>query len=414
MKKIKLSKKGKITLGVVVLLIIVVSGYIINQRSSQVSVNYYTVDNGKVIQTISSEGKIISEDISTAFSGANGEIIIFNKEIGDKVIKGDIIAKINKDTINLQIEGINAQIANIEYMLKEAVKPAERERINSLEYSIKTAKNSLQRSIERLNKMEKLYENQAISLEELNVSRDQKILLENQLRSLQSDLSLLKKTASANVQMQYDSQIKSLEAQKKQLINTLNRTDIIAEMDGVITEKYIEEGSFVTQGSPIVEITNLNNIKILSDVLETEVIDITKGMKVIIDDIISEEQVLSNVMKVYPKIYSELTELGIQQKKVNIEINGTNLSKGYLLNQVLDLEFVVDERESTLRIPLDSYYTDADEHFVFINSNGKAQSKKVEIGLVGEDYAEITDGLIENDEIIEVLDNDIIEGMSIE
>ena len=414
MKKIKLSKKGKITLGVVVLLIIVISGYIINQRSSQVSVNYYTVDNGKVIQTISSEGKIISEEISTAFSGANGEIISFNKEIGDKVIKGDIIAKINKDTINLQIEGINAQIANIEYMVKEAVKPTERERINSLEYSIQTAKNSLKRSIERLNKMEKLYENQAISLEELNVSRDQKILLENQLRSLQSDLSLLKKTASANVQMQYDSQIKSLEAQKNQLINTLNRTDIIAEIDGVITEKYIEEGSFVTQGSPIVEITNLDNIKILSDVLETEVIDITKGMEVIIDDVISKEQVLSNVIKVYPKIYSELTELGIQQKKVNIEINGSNVSKGYLLNQVLDLDFVVAERESTLRIPLDSYYTDADEHFVFINSNGKAQPKKVEIGLVGEDYAEITDGLIENDEIIEVLDNDIIEGMSIE
>jgi len=414
MRKIKLSKKGKIALGILVSLIIVTAGYFINQSSSQVTVNYYTVDQGKVIQSISSEGKIISEEVSIAFSGANGEIIAFNKEIGAVVKKGDLIAKINKNTIELQIKGVDAQIANVEYMLKESVKPTEKERINSLEYSIQTAENSFQRSIERVRKMEELYKNEAISLEDLNAARDQKIVLENQLKSLRSDLSLLKKTASKNIQMQYDSQIKSLEAQKKQLINTLEETDIIADLDGVITEKFIQEGSFVIQGSPIVEITNLDRIKILSDVLETELMAIKKGMRVLIDDPIGDTEVISKVTKIYPKIYSELTELGIQQTKVNIEIDGKNVSKGYILNQVLDLEFVIDERESTLRIPLDSYYTDNDEYFVFVNSNGEATSKKVEIGLIGEDYVEITDGLLENDQIIEVLDNDISEGMSIE
>lgn len=414
MKKIKLSKKGKIILGIVVILVIAALGYYINQSSSQVSVEYYTVDQGQVIQSISSEGKIISEDVSTAFSGANGEILTFNKEIGDEVKEGDVIAKINKDTILLQIDGIEAQIANVEYMLKEAVRPAEKERINSLEYSIQTARNNLDRSIEQVTKTEKLYENQAISLEEFNGAKDQQVVLENQLKSLQSDLSLLKKTASRNVQMQYESQMNSFKAEKQQLMNTLNRTDIIADIDGVITEKFIKEGSFVTQGSPIVEITNLDHIKILADILESELIDIKKGMTVKIDDRISDTQVMSKVLKIYPKIYTELTELGIQQKKVNVEIDGNKLSKGYILNQVLDLEFIVDEKISVLRIPLDSYYTDNAEHFVFINNDGVAESKKVEIGLIGEDYVEIIEGLSMDDQIIEVLDNDISEGMSIE
>lgn len=413
MKNIKLSRKGKIVLGVVTLVIIVMVGYFINQSSSQVSVDYYTVDEGEILQSISSEGKIISEDVSTAFAGANGEVIIFNKEIGDVVEKGDVIAKINKDTILLQIDGVNGQIANVEYMLKEAVKPAEKERINSLEYSIETAKNNLERSKEQVSKMEKLYENQAISLEELDNAKDQKIELENQVKSLQSDLSLLKKTASANVQMQYESQINSLKAEKEQLKNTLNRTDIVADINGVITEKFIKKGSFVTQGSPIVEVTNLDDIKILADVLESELIDIKRGMSVKIDDSRSGKMVMSEVVKIYPKIYSELTELGIQQKKVNVEVDGSQLSKGYILNQVLDLEFIVDERASALRIPLDSYYTDNEEHFVFINNNGVAESKKIDIGLIGEDYVEIEDGLLKGDQIIEVLDNDISEGMSI-
>lgn len=414
MKNIKLSKKGKIVLGIVALLIIAVVGYFISESSSQVSVEYYTVDEGEILQSISSEGKIISEDVSTAFAGANGEVITFNKEVGDEVKKGDVIAKINKDTILLQIEGVDGQIANVEYMLKEAVRPAEKERINSLEYSIRTAENNLERGIERVSKMEKLYENKAVSLEALNAAKDQEIVLENQLKSLRSDLSLLKKTASANVQMQYESQINSLKAEKEQLMNTLNRTDIVADINGVITEKFIKEGSFVTQGSPIVEITNLESVKILADILESELIDIKKGMSVKIDDRISDRMVMSEVIKIYPKIYSELTELGIQQKKVNVEVDGSQLSRGYILNQVLDLEFIVDERTSVLRIPLDSYYTDNDEHFVFINKNGVAESKKIDIGLIGEDYVEIKDGLIKGDEIIEVLDNDISEGMSIE
>jgi|GEM_PF-1067702 len=414
MKKIKLSKKGKIILGIVAILVIAALGYYVNQSSSQVSVDYYTVDQGQVIQSISSEGKIISEDVSTAFSGANGEIVIFNKEVGDEVKEGDVIAKINKDTILLQIEGIEAQIANVEYMLKEAIRPAEKERINSLEYSIRTARNNLDRSIEQVTKMEKLYENQAISLEEFNGAKDQQVVLENQLKSLQSDLSLLKKTASRNVQMQYESQMNSLKAEKGQLMNTLNRTDIIADIDGVITEKFIKEGSFVTQGSPIVEITNLDHIKILADILESELIDIKKGMRVKIDDRISDTEVMSKVLKIYPKIYTELTELGIQQKKVNVEIDGSQLSKGYILNQVLDLEFIVDEKIAVLRIPLDSYYTDNEDHFVFINNDGVAESKKIEIGLIGEDYVEIIEGLSQDDQIIEVLDNDISEGMSIE
>jgi multidrug resistance efflux pump len=139
--------------------------------------------------------------------------------------------------------------------------------------------------------------------------------LENQVKSLQSDLSLLKKTASANVQMQYESQINSLKAEKEQLKNTLNRTDIVADINGVITEKFIKKGSFVTQGSPIVEVTNLDDIKILADVLESELIDIKRGMSVKIDDSRSGKMVMSEVVKIYPKIYSELTELGIQQKK---------------------------------------------------------------------------------------------------
>jgi len=414
MKKIRLSKKGKFVLGLVVLIVLSAIGYFVNQSSSQVSVDYYTVDQGQVIQSISSEGKIISEDVSTAFAGANGEIITFNKEVGDTVKVGDVLAKINKATVQLQIEGVDAQIANVDYMLKEAVRPAEKEQINSLEYSIRTAKNDLERSVERLEKMEKLYESEAISLEELNATKDQKVLLGNQLKSLQSDLALLKKTVSGNVKMQYASQINSLKAEKQQLINTLNRTDILADISGVITEKFIQKGSFVTQGTPIVEITNLDDIKILADILESELIDIKKGMPVRIDDRISGTMVMSKVLKIYPKIYTELTELGIQQKKVNVEVNGQQLSNGYILNQVLDLEFIVDEKASVLRIPLDSYYTDNDEHFVFVNNGGIAKSKKVDIGLIGEDYVEIIKGLSIDDEIIEVLDNDISEGMAIE
>lgn len=411
--KIRLSKRGKLTIGILVFLIIIMSLTGMGFFKSKLEVEYYSVKKGIVKNIVSSEGKVKSNNLSTKFALIDGEIEEMNYKVGDFVKKGDVIATINTDDIESKIDGVNAQIDNLDYALKEVLKPADKEKIRVLEYSINSAKVSLERDKSTLKKKEKLFEEEAISLEELNKIQDKVKISENNLLSLKNDLSLLKKSASINVKLQYNSQIKVLESSKQELENSLKKAQIVAEEEGLITEKYVEDGEFILRGSPIVEIANLKNVKILADVLESEVNDIKLDMLVLVEDIISDNIVKGKVSKIYPKVYSELTELGIKQKKVNVEILIPNLSNGYLLNQELDLDFIIDKKEDVLRIPIDSYYNEEGKFYVFINKNGKATPKEIEIGLIGEDYVEIKKGLKKNDKIIEVLENEISKGASI-
>jgi len=410
----KISKKGKIVaVGVIVILVLAVVGYFISQNSSRLDVDYYSIEKGKVSKEISGEGEINSNSISTVYALASGEILEFDCAIGDKIKKGDIVAKINKSNINYQIEGIDAQIANLNYMLKEAVKPADKESINSLEYALSSANISLSRNTEDLNKMQALYNQGAISLDEFNLINDQNTILKNQVYSLQNDLASLRKEISSNVELQYASQIEALEASKKAVVESLDNCEIISLKNGIVTEKFIEEGKFVMQGSPVVEITDFEDINIIADVLESEIVDIYVGMEVEIDDVISNKEVKGIVSKIYPKVYEELTELGIKQRKVNVEIKVEGLSDGYLLNQQLDLNFIKGHKSDVVAIPIDSYYEENNKYFVFVNENGKAISKEIKIGLIGEKNVEIISGLSVGDEIIEVMGNEISEGSKI-
>ena len=407
----KLSKKGKIVVGILVFIIVILIG--INAYDTKVSKKLYKVNKGQVTDKINSTGVIHSDTIKTLYSLVNSEIIDLKFEVGDKVKKGDVIAKFDKEQIEFQIEGIDAQIRDLNYKLKEASRPADKEKIENLEYKIEIAKIDYESAKKDLIKMEKLYNNQAISKDSLENYRENEMKSKKELASYENDLKLLKKKISSNIKMQYYAQITSLRSQKKSLIKSKKECDLVSPINGIITEEFVQEGKYVTKGVPIYEISDLSNIKILSDVLESEINFIEKDMEVLIEDEYKNKYVKGVVLKKYPKIYEKLTELGIKQRKVDVEIKPMNLSNNYLLNQKLDLEFIVKSKKDILRIPIDSYFEDNNKFYVFLNDNGNLKKQNIKLGLIGNDYAEVIKGLKKEMEIINTLENDLEEGMQI-
>lgn len=412
--KFKLTKRSKIIIGALLGIVLIVGAVTMSRQSNRLEVEYFTVDTGVVEKTITSDGKIKSENMNTVYALTSGKVEKFLVDIGEYVEKGDVIAILDEENIQLQIEAINAQIDTVNYSLKEAAKPADQEAIESLEYSINSAQIQYNRAKENLENSEVLYEEKAISMEQLNQAQDNTVIAENNLLALKNDLILMKKNISSYVKMQYASQIESLKAQKKQLEKTLKDTQITSPMDGVITEKYIETGKVISNGSPIIEIADMNSCYLLADVLESDILKITEGLEVKIDDEQSDQWVKGEVKKIYPKVYTELTELGIKQKKLNVEVHSDQLSKGYLLDQSLDLKFVLEYKEDVLRIPVDSYFEEDDKSYVFVKMDGKAKKQVVEIGVKGEKYVEVVNGVKEKDKVIEILDNNLEDGMGIQ
>jgi RND family efflux transporter MFP subunit len=77
-----------------------------------------------------------------------------------------------------------------------------------------------------------------------------------------------------------DKQVQQAEAKKEEVLNQYNYLKISAPNDGVIVAKKINEGEMAIPGMPAVILTDLSNLKIVAEISETQLKEISIGKKV--------------------------------------------------------------------------------------------------------------------------------------
>jgi membrane fusion protein, multidrug efflux system len=151
-----------------------------------------------------------------------GKILARPVEIGDRVRKGQLLAKLDKSDFQLAVQTLKAQ-------LKSAV--ADRD----------FAKDDLTRYRELL---------------------DQKVISNPDFDRHQ--------TAYTNAQ----ERVTALEAQLKQTLNQLQYTELSADREGVITALEVENGQVVAAGQPVVKLAQLDEKEIHFDIPEQRISEI--------------------------------------------------------------------------------------------------------------------------------------------
>jgi HlyD family secretion protein len=112
------------------------------------------------------------------------------------------------------------------------------------------------------------------------------------------------------------------------------------------------------------------------------------------------------VSKVHLKAQDYLSDLGITQKRVRVEIT-LSQEKTPRLGSRVDVEITVDQKLNVLRVPDTAVFDFNDIPHVYLIENRKAKLREVSLGLEGEDYVEVLSGLEMEDEVILSPGNDI-------
>jgi multidrug efflux system membrane fusion protein len=157
-----------------------------------------------------------------------GKIIARPVEIGDRVQKGQLLAKLDTSDYRLSVESIKAQ-------LKSAVTDQN------------FAKDDLARYRELLN---------------------QKVISSPDFDRRQTAYTIAQERVAA------------LEAQLKQTSNQLDYTELSADRDGVITTLEVEKGQVVAVGQPVVKLAQLDEKEIHFDIPEQHLADIKNNQHV--------------------------------------------------------------------------------------------------------------------------------------
>jgi HlyD family secretion protein len=230
------------------------------------------VEKRTITERVSASGKVFPVVEVNISSDVSGEVVELYVEEGDSVVIGQILARIDPDAYQSQVErgvatvnSAKAQAANSRSSI-ETLK-AQKEQVQ--------AQLTNARGIHRRN--EQLHKDGVISNADFETSLSNLRSLEANLRSSEASIRAAEQGALA---AEYS--VKSAEAALKELQTSLRRTTLYAPMGGIVSRLNVEKGERVVgnalmAGTEVLRVANLNRMEVQVEVSENDIPRVSLG-----------------------------------------------------------------------------------------------------------------------------------------
>jgi HlyD family secretion protein len=408
--KKRIRRRNIVLLAVLLVLagIAVTVGYL----NTQVELVSYEVQRGDVREVVESSGVIESTVRATIYSKQTGFVSEIYFEVGDPIQSGDAFAKITSDDVYYGIEAAKARVSGAKAEYYHAIEKSDSHQIAIGEAAVISARLTYEQAGKAANDATILFRSGAISSYELKAAEFERDQARLALTSAENQLALMKKGASSNLASALKSGVSAAETELKRLQSVSDDMVMAADVSGVLIERMINTGAFVTTGMPVAQIGDVDSLKVISDVLGKEVHKLSPGMlvEILMDD---EPITTGRIVKIHPKLFEKVSELGILQKRVKVEIELDGQVTGLLIGQDVGVKFILSEKKDVLLVDKDYVYEAGGQNYVLVNENGKLAQQQVKLGLTGETHHEVTSGLNAGDNIVGEIENTVEMGQRI-
>jgi len=292
-------------------------------------------------------GTVESWRSSRVATEVSGRVEVLQVRRGAKVKKGDLLARLSASTLRLK--------------LKES------------EAKQNAAMARLQKSRDNLKRSESLMKEGLIAE---RVYRDAKLTVEE-----------LEQTLAVN------------ESERLQTQDELNKKEVRAPFDGIVTQALTEEGEWVTEGGGIVHLVDLSRVRILVEMPEKYIREVQMGGAVFVQIDAVPGEVFSG--KVHALIPAGDRAARLFPVEVHVENKGLLLQEGMLAR----VAFALGASRRVLMVDKDALIRKGSEAFLFVVTDAKAVKKTVMVGQGKADLIEVN-GEIKVDDLVVIRGNE--------
>ena len=259
-------------LGGAVVLLIALAVWKGKSRPEGEKVSVETAEARTIRETVAASGKVFPVTEVKISSDVSGEIVELYVEEGDSVVAGQILAKIDPDAYQSQVERGMASVNSAK--AQQANSKAQNENLTAQKEQIQ-AQLANTRDIHRRN--EQLHKEGVISDADFETSKANLEGLEANLRSAEASIRAAKQSAEA---ARYS--VESSEATLKELRTSLRRTTIYSPVSGIVSKLNVEKGERVVgtiqmTGTEMMRIANLNAMEVQVEVSENDIPRVAVG-----------------------------------------------------------------------------------------------------------------------------------------
>lgn len=403
----------------------------------------YTVQRGEVQRTVSALGSIMAEEVVNMSFQSSGQVAEVLVETGDYVAAGDIVARLTNETQRIDYQQAQLALERANNALTDLLGPVDENDIRIAEANLASARSAYSSLVNNVSEADiqqaQLRYDQALhALQEKQRQRqvsgglqeDQYTLLEAQigeasfnaeiarlrlenlgsgsrgnlaeagariaLRQRELDQLLAGPSASETTSAQIT--LQRAEARLRDAETALNRTALVARMDGVVTAVNIEIGQSVTPGTPVIQVSDVTPLGLTADVDEVDLNQIEVGMPAFVRlDALSGVQLGASVKQIeimgasVNGVVSYYTRFALDDVDPRVRLGMTG-----------EAFIVLEQRNNVLIVPNNFLRIEADGRAFadVLGADNQEKEVEVQLGLQGDEYSEIVSGLRAGDVIV--------------
>ena len=312
-------------------------------------------------------------------------VTCISMEKGDIAVKEELLGQISAKEQFRLLSKISGEVLEIDKENGSEVKKGERialldnqKQIDAAKYSLEQAKAQAQVTRDSRDRLSTLKESGDISVQDFEAADAQAKAAEAQVKA---------------AKLNYDTQVEF--------------SEITAPADGILQNSILVKGAFIPQGTQLATLMGAGTQQVLFSATEELVKNLSVGQSIM----------LEKGKESYPGTITEISSVLLPETglfPVKGEVENTDFPEG----SKAKISLTKDSRTSVNTLPLNVLYYENGEAFVYVfegtdGNEGLLRKKKVELGLSGEESAEILSGLSEEDKVVSSWNNEMFDGAKV-
>jgi membrane fusion protein (multidrug efflux system) len=173
-----------------------------------------------------------------------------------------------------------------------------------------------------------------------------------------------------------------------------SRTTVTSPMDGIIRRMDAKIGLQLSVGDPIAEILEIDRLKGVIGIPESDVLAVRK-----LDEVEISIQALNN-KKISAKVHFLSPSPETIARIYNLELEIDNKEADIFSGMFIRADIVKETFHNSIAVPFYSVISRNDEQFVYVEENGIAKKRHVRLGIMEKWMVQITDGLHAGDKLL--------------
>ena len=191
---------------------------------------------------------------------------------------------------------------------------------------------------------------------------------------------------------------------------------LYSPVNGVVLRRLQESAAVVPAGTPLLEIGDIADLEIVSDLLSNAAVRVRAGQAVLIEQWGGDRPLKGRVRRVEPSGFTKISALGVEEQRVNTIVDFDDgpagrppIGDGYRV----EVRIIVSSRENVLKVPVSSLVRYGSDWVLYIVENDRATRRVVQIGERNGLEAEVTSGLSGGERIIVYPSDAITDGVKV-